>query len=62
MTSTPRPVPRPVPQRTPAAASAPALDLTTRLEAAAALPLEERAVELASIHETLASRLRQTQN
>ncbi|WP_147681410.1 hypothetical protein [Actinomyces ruminicola] len=61
MTSNPRPVPRPEPPRhSPAAGSGPAL--ASRLEAAAALPLEERAAELGAIHETLAAQLRQTQN
>ncbi|CED92257.1 MAG: hypothetical protein I3J03_05375 [Actinomyces succiniciruminis] len=60
MTTTPKPAPRPGPIHGPG--PAPELDLSGRLEAAAALPLAERAAELAAINEALASQLHQTEN
>ncbi|RAX19081.1 MULTISPECIES: hypothetical protein [Actinomyces] len=60
MTTTPKPAPRPGPIH--GRGPAPELDLSARLEAAAALPLAERAAELAAINEALASQLHQTEN
>ncbi|MDU0347512.1 hypothetical protein [Actinomyces sp. MRS3W] len=60
MTTTSEPMPRPAPPASPS--SAPAVDLGSRLEAAAALPLDERAAELVAIHEALAVQLRRTES
>ncbi|WP_143233395.1 hypothetical protein [Actinomyces ruminis] len=60
MTTTPKPAPRPTPIPGPGPAQVP--DLSARLEAAAGLPLEERAAELSAINEALASQLHQTEN
>ncbi|WP_233188021.1 hypothetical protein [Actinomyces qiguomingii] len=58
MTAAPRPVPRPESE----AARTPVPDLAAKLETIAGLPLEERATQLASLHELLSSELRLTEH